>query len=273
MTSTTVQQLRSRLHEIIFEADTPAGKLFDIVLIATILASIVAVMLESVTVVREQYGDALRIAEWVFTALFTLEYALRIFTVNSRRRYVVSFYGLVDLAATLPTYVSVLLPGSQALLVIRALRLLRIFRVLKLGRYVGEAQLLSRALRASRPKIIVFLFTVLTLVLIVGTLMYLIEGSESGFTSIPTSIYWAVVTMTTVGYGDITPRTVPGQILATVVMIIGYGIIAVPTGIVSVEIARATQHHVSTQACPACSREGHDVDAVHCKYCGARLNP
>ncbi len=262
---------RVRLHEVIFEADTAAGRAFDVLLLCCIVLSVLAVLLESVATVHERYAWLLRAAEWSFTILFTVEYVLRLVSVGRPLRYAISFFGVVDLLAIVPTYLSVLLPGAQTLLVIRALRLLRVFRVLKLVRFVEEARVLGQALRASRHKITVFLGTVLTLVLIVGTLMYLIEGEANGFDSIPRGIYWAIVTLTTVGYGDIAPTTVLGQMLASVVMILGYSIIAVPTGIVTVELAKATQGQVSTQACPQCSAEGHDVDAKHCKYCGARL--
>jgi voltage-gated potassium channel len=263
---------RQRLYEIIFEADTRAGKAFDLALIFAILLSVLAVMLESVAGIRLRHGEGLRTTEWVFTLLFTLEYGLRLASVDRPWRYALSFYGVVDLLSILPTYLSLVVPGAQSLLVLRALRLLRVFRVMKLVRYVGEAQTLARALHAARPKITVFLFTVLTLVLIVGTLMYLIEGEPSGFTSIPVSIYWAVVTMTTVGYGDITPQTVPGQMLAALIMIVGYGIIAVPTGIVSVELARASRP-VSRKVCSGCLAQDHDPDALYCKHCGLPLRP
>ena len=262
---------RVRLHEVIFEADTAAGRAFDVLLLWCIVLSVLAVLLESVAAVHERYAWFLRAAEWAFTILFTVEYVLRLVSVGRPLRYASSFFGVVDLLAIVPTYLSVLLPGAQTLLVIRALRLLRVFRVLKLVRFVEEARVLGQALRASRHKITVFLGTVATLVLIVGTLMYLIEGEANGFDSIPRSIYWAIVTLTTVGYGDIAPTTVLGQMLASVVMILGYSIIAVPTGIVTVELSKATKEQVSTQACPQCSAEGHDADAKHCKYCGARL--
>jgi voltage-gated potassium channel len=209
--------------------------------------------------------------EWFFTILFTIEYVLRLYSVGRPHRYATSFFGIVDLLAVLPTYFSVFFPGSQYLLVIRILRVLRIFRVFKLVQYLGEANLLIQALRASRRKITVFLFTVATLVVVFGALMYLIEDASSGFTSIPASIYWAVVTLTTVGYGDISPKTPVGQALSVLIMIIGYGIIAVPTGIVTVELSQAFKKKLSTQACPECSREGHDSDATHCKFCGAKL--
>ena len=270
-TPPTATSWRGRLHEIIFEADTSAGKTFDVVLMIAIILSVFAVCLESVTSIELNYGPALRVAEWAFTILFTIEYALRLSCVGKPWRYAVSFFGIVDLLAIVPTYLSLIVVGSQSLLVIRALRLLRIFRVFKLAQFVGEASLLRAALIASVRKIIIFLGTVLMLVLIVGALMYLIEGEEHGYTNIPQSIYWAIVTMTTVGYGDITPQTVAGKVLASMVMIMGYAIIAVPTGIVTVELGLASRQRVSTQACPSCSAEGHDPDAKHCKFCGEKL--
>lgn len=264
---------RARLHEIIFEADTRAGRLFDLVLIWLILLSVATVILESVRQVRDQYGQLLYALEWLFTLLFTVEYFLRLLSVRRPLRYATSFFGVVDLLAIIPTYLSIFLPGSQYLLVIRILRLLRVFRLLKLSEYVAEADTLRRALRASQRKISVFLSAVMLLVIIIGALMYVIEGEAHGFTSIPISVYWAIVTLTTVGYGDLSPRTPLGQMLASIVMIIGYGIIAVPTGIVSVELAHAVrdQQKVSVRSCPACGAEGHDPDAVCCKYCGATL--
>jgi len=261
---------RNRLHELIFEADTPAGKAFDVLLIASILLSVLAVMLDSMAGVRQHYGPQLLVAEWFFTLLFTAEYLLRLLCVGRPVKYATSFFGIVDLLAVLPTYLSLILPGSQYLLVIRILRILRIFRIFKLVQFLSEARFLMHALRASGRKIAVFLFTVLTLVIVFGALMYLIEGNTEGFTSIPRSIYWTIVTLTTVGYGDISPKTGLGQAVASIIMILGYGIIAVPTGIVTVEMTRAASH-VSTQACPECSAEGHDHDAVHCKYCGSKL--
>jgi len=265
-----VTDLRSRLHEIIFEADTPAGKAFDVALMVAIVLSVVAVMLESVADISNRYGAILRAFEWGFTILFTVEYGLRLYSVGRPLRYARSFFGLVDLLAIVPTYLSLVFVGAQSLLVIRALRLLRAFRVLKLGQFLVEAHALSTALRSSVRKIVIFMGTVLTLVLIVGALMYLIEGPENGFTSIPQSVYWAIVTMTTVGYGDIAPQTVAGKILASMVMIMGYGIIAVPTGIVTVEMVSAGRK-VSTQACRSCAAEGHDPDAKFCKFCGVKL--
>jgi len=264
-------KLRRSLHEIIFEADTPAGKLFDVLLILSIVVSVVLVMLDSVSSVRNAYGDLLYIGEWVFTILFTIEYVLRLYSVGRPLSYATSFFGVVDLLAILPTYLSIVFPGTQYFLVIRILRVLRVFRVLKLVQYMSEARVLMQAMRASRRKITVFLFVVLTLVVIFGSLMYIIEDPQSGFTSIPQSIYWAIVTLTTVGYGDISPQTGLGQSLAALIMVIGYGIIAVPTGIVTSELAHAARKPVSTQSCPQCSAEGHDTDAKFCKYCGAVL--
>jgi voltage-gated potassium channel len=262
---------RVRLHEIIFESETRAGRAFDLLLIAAIVVSVLAVILESVGEIGGVYADALHAVEWACTILFTVEYALRLICVKEPRRYALSFFGLVDLAAVLPTYLSLLFPGSQMLLVVRALRLLRIFRVLKLIRFSIEAETLLNAIRASRAKVVVFLGTVLTVAVIMGTLMYLIEGPQSGFVNIPTGVYWAVVTMTTVGFGDIVPATVLGKTLASLLMIMGYGLIAVPTGIVSVELAHATRLAVSTNSCRACLRAGHDLDAVHCRFCGEKL--
>ncbi|HKL20731.1 MAG TPA: ion transporter [Tichowtungia sp.] len=261
---------RSRLHEIIFEADTPVGKFFDLVLILSILLSVLVVMLDSITRLNLRYGQLFLGIEWFFTLLFTVEYLLRLACVGRPLKYATSFYGIVDLLSILPTYLSLLLPGSQYLLSIRILRVLRIFRILKLATYVSEANLLARSLKASGRKIAIFLYTVLALVVIIGSAMYLVEGAQSGFTSIPRSIYWAIVTLTTVGYGDISPQTSLGQFLASGVMILGYSIIAVPTGIFTAEISKSMRM-VSTQACPECSAEGHDQNAVHCKFCGAKL--
>ena len=264
---------RQRLHEVIFEADTPGGKAFDVVLLVFIVLSVIAVILESVNGLAVEHGALLRGIEWGFTILFTIEYLLRIVAIGRPRRYILSPFGIIDLLSILPTYLSLFFAGTQSLLVIRALRLLRVFRVLKLARFVGEASMLGDAMRASARKIIVFLFFVLTMVVIVGAVMYLVEGSASGFDNIPLSIYWTIVTMTTVGYGDIAPATVLGRVIASIVMIMGYGIIAVPTGIVSVEIAQTARKFgkVSTQACEQCACEGHDADAHYCKDCGAPL--
>ena len=264
---------RLLLHEVIFEADTPAGKFFDVALILAIILSIIAVMFESVAEIRNEHGHLLNVIEWIFTILFTIEYGLRIISLGQPWRYVRSFYGLVDLIAILPTYISMIVPGSQYLMVIRVLRLLRIFRVLKLAQYLNEAEYLLKAMRASARKISVFLFTLLTLVLIFGSLMYIIEGDESGFTSIGVSCYWAITTLTTVGYGDLSPQSPLGRALASIIMIMGYGVIAVPTGIVTAELVAPITGKVSTQACPDCGAEKHSYDAIHCKYCGTELNP
>ena len=264
---------RERIHEIIFEADTPAGKAFDVTLLVLISISVLAVSLESVAAIEAYFGPWLRGAEWVFTIVFSVEYGLRLISVRRPWRYAGSFFGIVDLLAILPTYISLFVPGTQSLLVIRGLRLLRIVRVFKLAYFLGEADLLRTAVRRSLRKIVLFVGFVLTVVAIMGAIMYLIEGPERGFTSIPRGMYWGIVTVTTVGYGDIAPQTVPGQVLAAALMIIGYGIIAIPTGIFSVELLQASQRPppVSTQACRSCSAEGHDVDAEFCKYCGDRL--
>ncbi len=263
---------RKELRVILFEADTPAAKAFDVALLVTILLSVSVVMAESVTPFRERFGLALDVAEWVFTLLFTGEYVLRLLSVRRPARYARSFFGIIDVLAILPTYLSVLVPGAESMLVIRGLRLLRVFRVFKLARFLGEASLLGRALLNSRHKVIVFLGTVLILVTILGAAMYLIEGEENGFTSVPTSVYWAIVTMTTVGYGDITPHTVAGKALAAMVMILGYSIIAVPTGIVTAEIVEtAVGGRISTRCCPDCMSEGHLLHASYCKDCGAAL--
>lgn len=262
---------RLKLHEIIFESDTKAGKAFDLILIWAILLSLLLVMIESVASIRAEYGTALYIGEWCFTVLFSLEFLLRMIAVQRPLRYVWSFYGCVDLLAIVPTYLSLFIPGAQSLLVVRTFRLLRIFRILKLTVYLGEAEVLYTALRASRPKITVFLLAVFATVITMGALMYLVEGEENGFTSIPKGIYWAIVTMTTVGFGDLTPQTGFGQFLASCLMIFGYGILAVPTGIVTREMMRLPSHPVSGQACPGCGFSSHDADAKYCKMCGTHL--
>lgn len=266
----TQLSFRERLRVIIFEHDTAAGRAFDVALLIGILASTFAVMLESVGDLRASYGLLFTYVEWTLTGLFTVEYFLRLATARKLRTYSLSFLGIIDLMAIAPSYVSLFIPGSQALLTIRALRLLRVFRILKAVEYVKEASELGEALRASSRKIIVFLGTVLTLTVIMGSTMYLIEGAEHGFTSIPKSVYWAIVTMTTVGYGDIAPETVPGQFVAALVMILGYAIIAVPTGIVSAEFVQA-RRMAAVGHCHSCREDGHDTDAAFCKYCGVRL--
>jgi voltage-gated potassium channel len=268
---------RRRLYVVIFDHDTRPGKTFDVALLIAITASIIVVMLESVPTVHDRFGLELLAMEWAFTLLFTVEYVLRLLSVRSPRRYALSFFGIIDLIAIVPTYLSFLVPGTQDLIVIRALRLLRVFRILKLSEYLSEARLLVGALRASRRKITVFLFTVLTLVIIVGALMYLVEGPERGFSSIPISVSWAIVTLTTVGYGDIAPQTPLGRLLAAMLMITGYGIIAVPTGIVTAELVAAggrtgaSAEERSLRTCSGCNGVSHDSDAMFCKRCGARL--
>jgi voltage-gated potassium channel len=262
---------RTRLHEIIFEADTRSGKWFDLALLWCIVVSVLVVFLDSVPEVHARYSHVLWAAEWCFTLLFTVEYLLRLVCIGRPLRYAVSFFGIVDLLAILPTYLSLFYPGTESLMVIRALRFLRIFRVLKLARHLQEGRELARAVWATRYKITVFILSVLTLVTIIGACMYLIEGEKHGFDSVPRGMYWAIVTLTTVGYGDIAPQTTLGQLFASLVMLCGYGIIAVPTGIVTVALSQASQRPVTTQACPQCSAEGHDADAEFCKYCGAKL--
>ncbi len=262
---------RNKLYEIIFEADTPAGKLFDVVLLIIILVSVVLVLLESVPSIRLNYQPTLRILEWIITIIFTIEYMLRVAIIKKPFSYIFSFYGIIDFLAVIPTYLSLVIVGSHSLVVIRMLRLLRVFRILKLTRYTDAGRSLGRAMWASREKISVFIFFVVTLVVIIGTIMYMVEGETHGFTSIPQSIYWAVVTLTTVGYGDISPATPLGQFLASIVMILGYAIIAVPTGIVTAEMIKPSITG-NTQVCPNCLHDKHDDDAVFCKKCGTQLN-
>ena len=263
---------KDTVRTVIFEADTPAGKTFDVWLIVLILLSVVAVMLDTVPWIHERYGPWLLAAEWLFTIVFTIEYGLRLWCIQNTWLYARSFYGIVDLLGIIPTYLSLWIAGSQYFLVVRILRVLRVFRVLRMVRYVGEAELISQALIASRRKITVFISSVLALVVVFGSLMYLVEGgSNSGFASIPQSIYWAVTTMTTVGYGDIVPETILGRMLSTVIMIMGYGIIAVPTGIVTLELNEANRRRANTRTCPACSAEGHSREASFCWRCGENL--
>jgi len=262
---------RKKLYIIIFESDTYAGKMFDLGLIVAILLSTITVMLESVATIRAYHSTIIHVAEWFFTILFTIEYILRIICVGRPIKYIASFYGIIDLSAILPTYLSILFPGTQYLLMIRTLRILRVFRVLKLAIYLREGEVLLKALKASRHKIIVFIATVLTLVFVLGSLMYLIEGEKNGFTSIPRSVYWAIVTLTTVGYGDIAPQTNLGQFLAAWVMILGYAIIAVPTGIVTVELTQQVKKKTPELVCPNCELNSHDADSIFCRRCGTRL--
>ncbi|HEX8563449.1 MAG TPA: ion transporter [Flavobacterium sp.] len=266
------EKVRSKLHTIVYEADTPAGKLFDLILVALIVISIVTLMLESVVSVNNRYGRELEIIEWVITIFFSLEYLARLLSVRQPLRYALSFYGIIDLLATLPSYIDLFFPGLHFLLALRAIRLLRIFRILKLAHFVGASNQLSAALMRSRNKIAVFLFTVIVLCIIFGTIMYMVEGEESGFSNIPVSIYWTIVTLTTVGFGDITPQTPFGQFLSMVIMILGYGIIAVPTGLVTAEIMSKPSVHTNTQSCPNCSAENHSDNANFCYNCGENLH-
>ena len=264
--------LQNRLYEIIFEANTPGGKLFDIALFAAIFLSVLLTILNSVPSINATHGRWLGQLNWLFTVLFTVEYALRLYCAKRPVRYARSFFGVVDLLAVLPMYLSLFIPGTRALNVIRILRMLRIFRVLRMVQFVDDSDLLLAALASSRRKIAIFLFTVVTLVVILGSLMYVIEGEQNGFTSIPVGIYWAIVTLTTVGYGDISPQTPQGQTLAAFIMIIGYSIIAVPTGIISAEMGRSFERKKYARTCPGCNETNHDPDAVFCKTCGGPLS-
>ncbi len=263
--------IKHRIHEIIYEADTNAGKLFDVILLIAILASILFVMLESVQSINDEYGELLNIGEWIITGLFSIEYILRIISIKKPWKYIFSFYGVIDFLSTIPKYLSLILVGSHNLAALRALRLLRVFRILKVTRYIGESNRLLIALKSSRAKIAVFLFFVLILCIILGTIMYMIEGAENGFTSIPRSVYWAIVTLTTVGYGDIAPGTPLGQLIASAIMILGYAIIAIPTGIVGSEMMK-NNIQTNTQACQNCLRDKHRDDADFCYHCGDKLN-
>lgn len=265
---------RRRLYVIIFEADTFGGKLFDVALLIAILLSVLAVSLESVEAIDQRYHSWLVGIEWVFTILFTLEYVLRLLSVRRPRRYALSFFGIIDLLAILPGYVSLLFPGSHSLIVIRMFRLLRVFRIFKLARFLSEAASLRKAVWDARAKVVVFLATVLIVVTIMATTMYLVEGrvENSRFTSIPQSMYWAVVTMTTVGYGDVVPQTVAGKLLSTILIMLGYSLIVVPTGFVSASLITTAQRPgPSARTCSSCLKEGHDNDAEYCKYCGGHL--
>ncbi len=269
------KSLKLNLYEIVFEADTPAGKAFDIILLIIVLFSAVIVMAESIETVYEKYHVFLKYSEWTITIAFSAEYFLRIWLVNKKASYIFSFYGLIDFFSVIPSYLGLFIPGGPSgLSIIRSLRLLRIFRIFKLSRYVSESQVLIKAMLASRHKIGIFFFFVIMIVIILGTIMYIVESKESGFTSIPQGIYWAVVTLTTVGYGDIAPVTALGKFIAGIVMILGYAIIAVPTGIVTSEMIGTNKNKgITTQVCPDCLKEGHDPNAEFCKFCGAKLNP
>ncbi|MEJ2515334.1 MAG: ion transporter [Gammaproteobacteria bacterium] len=263
--------LRRRAFEIVFRSDTYAGKAFDVLLILIILASVLVVMLQSVEDLNQRFGTAFLRLEWFFTLLFTAEYLVRLWCVHKPLRYAGSFFGVIDLLAVLPSYLALVLTGATSVLVIRLLRILRLFRVLKLSRYVSASSLLIQAMKQSLSKIVVFLFAVLSFVVIFGAMLHMIEGPEHGFTSIPQSVYWAIVTLTTVGYGDIVPQTVAGKALASIVMVCGYGVIAVPTGIYASELRGAMLQRRASQKCPECSATGHEEDAAYCRKCGARL--
>lgn len=263
---------RSRLHNTIYESNTVAGKVFDVALLILIISSIVVVMLDSISSYHNQYGRFFYMMEWVFTGLFTLEFLLRLISIKRPWRYVISFLGFIDLLAIIPSYLSIFFAGAQSLLVLRALRLLRVFRIFKLTHFLTEMEFLKTALSTSLKKITIFMLVVLSLVIILGSIMYLVENGENGFESIPDSIYWAIVTITTVGYGDIAPVTPTGKFIASLMMFIGYGIIAVPTGIITTEMAHAARMRKhGHETCPGCGREGHDKDAVYCKFCGTLL--
>ena len=267
------KNLKSLLHEIIYEADTQEGKLFDIILLVLILFSVFVVMLDSTSVFHEKYRYLFDVIEWIITVLFSIEYALRIIVVKRPLKYITSFFGIIDLLSILPQYLSFFFINGSSLAALRALRLLRVFRILKLTRFIGESNFLWRSLKASRAKIGVFLFTVFILSIIFGTIMYLVEGEGNGFTSIPESIYWTIVTLTTVGYGDIFPGTAIGKLIASIIMIMGYGIIAVPTGIVSAEMAQKRRRpDTNTQSCPSCAESSHKDNAKFCHSCGNIMN-
>ena len=267
-----MKRLQHCLHTIIYEADTQAGRLFDVLLLITILLSVFFVSLESIESVSNVYSEYLNTAEWIVTILFTIEYLLRIICVRRPLSYIFSFYGIIDFISIVPKYLSLIIIGTNSLVALKALRLLRVFRILKLAPYIGESNNLLKALRASGRKIFVFLFSVVILCIIFGSIMYLVESEKSGFTSIPSSIYWCIVTLTTVGYGDIAPLTPLGQFLASIIMVLGYGIIAVPTGIVTAEMTKNKNIDLNTQSCPYCMNSDHKEGAIYCHECGKTLN-
>jgi voltage-gated potassium channel len=264
-------RLRERVYELLFQHDDPAERAVDVGLIVAIVCSVLVVMLDSMQSIQVRHGALIRGAEWVFTGLFTLEYLLRLWSARGARTYGFSFYGIVDLLALLPSYLAIVFPAGRFLVALRILRVLRVFRLFKLAQYVTEGSVLLSAMRASRYKITVFVSAVLSIVVVAGSLMYLIEGADAGFTSIPQGIYWAIVTLTTVGYGDISPITPLGRLLASVLMIMGYGIIAVPTGIMTLELNRASRTDIVRRPCRGCGVEQHDADARYCRYCGSPL--
>lgn len=263
---------KEKLHEVIYEADTKAGKLFDVVLLVVIIISLALVMLDSVDYLYSAYHNWFYIAEWIITIFFTIEYVLRIISIKKPSKYIFSFYGIVDFLSTIPLYISLIFVGSGAFLSLRALRLLRVFRVLKLVQFTGASSKISVAIKNSMAKILTFLFSVVVVSFIAGTIMYMVEGPQYGFTSIPRSIYWTIVTLTTVGYGDIHPVTPIGQFVASIIMMMGYGVIAVPTGIVSAEMVKQDQSHNNTQVCYNCGENKHDNKAEFCHACGYSLN-
>lgn len=263
--------LQQKINEVIFGWETPAGRMFDLVLIYSIILSVSLLMLETVEWVAIDYVSELKVLEWMFTVIFTLEYGARLYSARNPWQYMRSFYGMVDLLSILPSYLALFIPGANHLLIIRLLRVLRIFRILKLARYLSEANILGRAIMQSRRKVLIFFSTVLVLSTVFGALMYFVEGPNNGFTSIPKSVYWTIVTITTVGYGDITPQTPLGQVIAAMAMLTGYSIIAIPTGILTAELAEEMQKDRVGRSCKNCNKSGHDRDAVHCKFCGARM--
>jgi len=265
------ESLKSKLYEIIFGTDTPLGKTYDVFLIIGILLSSILIMLESIASIQLKYGSIINIFEWIFVVLFTLEYFLRLYIVKRKKRYAFSFFGIIDLLSVLPAYIGFLIPSARYLMLIRVFRLLRLFRVFKMVRYVEESGTLMRALRASKPKISVFLLTIMFIVVFTGSLMYIIEGPQNGFDNIPESMYWAIVTVSTVGYGDISPQTNLGKIVSSLLMIVAYGIIAVPTGIITSEIHSATKKSAKMATCPHCFSEDHSIDAMFCNKCGGKL--
>ena len=270
-----MNKTRQKIHDVIYEADTPAGKVFDITLIILIIISVILVALETVGWINDKYSNFFNTAEWIITILFTIEYILRIISIHHPKNYIFSFYGIIDFLATIPKYISLIFIGApvEALMAIRALRILRIFRVLHISRYIGESTFLVRSLLVSRAKIIIFLLFVLIMCILFGTLMYIIEGPEAGFDSIPESIYWCISTISTVGYGDIVPLTGMGKFLASMLMILGYGIIAVPTGIISAEMAqRKKDVDINTRVCAECMNDKHKDSAIYCHECGSHLD-
>ena len=263
---------REKIHSVVYESSTPAGKAFDVTLLFLIFTSILVVMLDSVESLHSRYGNLFLTLEWTYTILFTIEFILRLICIKKPLRFIFSFFGIIDILSIIPTYLGLIYAGAQTLLVVRALRLLRVFRIFKLRHYVNEMQFLLQAIKGSIRKISIFMMMVFTTVIVLGSVMYLVERGQNGFTSIPDSIYWAIVTITTVGYGDISPVTPLGKFVASVIMLMGYGIIAVPTGIITTEMALAARNkNHSAETCPNCGREGHEEDAVYCKYCSAKL--